>query len=114
MISLLAGKPNPSMFPITSLNITVRSPTDPTKEEKLELPDSLLAEGLQYGATAGQPELLNWLAGLQEYSHKRKAGEGWRVSMGAGSQDLIYKVRSLSLEVSRIDIAIIFRSSMQF
>lgn len=80
------------------MNISVRSPLDPSKEEKLELPESLLAEGLQYGATAGHPQLLNWLAGLQEYSHKRKVGEGWRISMGAGSQDLIYKVRSFCLK----------------
>ncbi|KLO07959.1 PLP-dependent transferase [Schizopora paradoxa] len=105
MLSLLAGKPNPSMFPITSMNISVRSPSDPAKEEKIELPETLLAEGLQYGATAGHPQLLNWLAGLQEYSHKRKVGEGWRVSMGAGSQDLIYKfVHSI---VNKGDIVLI-------
>ncbi|KAJ2917353.1 hypothetical protein MD484_g3074, partial [Candolleomyces efflorescens] len=35
--------------------------------------------------------LLDWLFGLQEYFHGRKRDEGWRISVGSGSQDLIYK-----------------------
>ena len=31
--------------------------------------------------------------GLQEHSHGRKRSEGWRVTIGTGAQDLIYKVR---------------------
>lgn len=92
IISFLAGKPNPSTFPFTSLSFTARSPTDPKEETTVTLGDSLLAEGLQYTPTAGISKLLNWLYGLQEIAHGRKRDEGWRLSVGSGSQDLIYKV----------------------
>lgn len=92
LISLLAGKPNPLTFPFTSLSFTARSPTDPSQEISLSLTPEELAEGLQYSATSGLPEFCNWLTGLQEHSHGRKRGEGWRVTVGSGSQDLIYKV----------------------
>lgn len=52
-----------------------------------------VSEALQYSATSGIPSLIEWVTGLQEISHSRKKGNGWRVSIGAGSQDLVYKVR---------------------
>ncbi|EEB87584.1 hypothetical protein MPER_15018 [Moniliophthora perniciosa FA553] len=57
---------------------------------------------LQYTDTKGIPGLVKWIDGLQEKMHNRKAtGEGWRVSVGSGSQDLIYKLPSyLQLEVA--------------
>ncbi|TFK49721.1 PLP-dependent transferase [Heliocybe sulcata] len=91
LISLLAGKPNASCFPFTSISFTARSPTDPSQQTNLELDKNELAAALQYGPTVGEPSLVNWVFGLQEYSHGRKRGEGWRVSIGAGSQDLLYK-----------------------
>ncbi|KAI0695366.1 PLP-dependent transferase [Cytidiella melzeri] len=91
LISLLAGKPNPTTFPLTSIKLTSRSPTNPGEEIVTEISGSVLEEGLQYGPTAGIPDLLNWLYGLQETAHGRKKGEGWRISVGSGSQDLIYK-----------------------
>ena len=48
---------------------------------------------MQYGPTAGLPSLQEWIYGLQEKMHGRKKGEGWRVTIGGGSQDVIYKVR---------------------
>lgn len=57
--------------------------------------------GLQYGDTAGIKPLREWLYGLQEFSHGRKEGEGWSVSVGSGSQDLIYKVRIECLLMAR-------------
>ena len=95
VISLLAGKPNPSTFPISNLQVTVRSPPDSTgnvKEDKIDINGSLLAAGLQYGSTAGYEPLVEWIEGLQKFSHGRAKGEGWRVSMGSGSQDILYKV----------------------
>lgn len=92
MISLLAGKPNAATFPLTSIKLTSRSPTDPSKEIETEINGKALAEGLQYGPTAGLPSLIEWVTGLQEREHGRKKGEGWRVSVGGGSQDVIYKV----------------------
>jgi len=92
LISMLAGKPNSSTFPFTSIQLTARSPTDPTKEEILTIGQKELEPALQYGPTAGIPSLLEWIWGLQEFAHGRKRGEGWRPSVGAGSQDVIYKV----------------------
>ena len=93
IISMLAGKPNASTFPFTSIQLTARSPVDPTKEEILTLGPKELETALQYGPTAGIPSLLEWIWGLQEFSHGRKPDEGWKPSVGAGSQDVIYKVR---------------------
>lgn len=94
MISLLAGKPNPDTFPITSVSVNVRSPIIGEKESTVQISGPVLEEGLQYTATAGIPSLVKWFTGLQEYSHGRKEGEGWRISMGSGSQDALYKVAS--------------------
>lgn len=94
LISLLAGKPNATTFPLTSIQLTARSPTEPGKEITTELNGQVLAEGLQYGPTAGIPSLIDWFYGLQENAHGRKKGEGWRISVGSGSQDVIYKVCS--------------------
>ncbi|KAF4614087.1 hypothetical protein D9613_007471 [Agrocybe pediades] len=91
VISLLAGKPNASTFPFTSLSFSARSPTDPTQESTLTIDGAELEAGLQYGDTAGLKPLLDWIFGLQEVFHGRRRGEGWRISMGSGSQDLIYK-----------------------
>lgn len=91
LISMLAGKPNASTFPFTSIQLTARSPMDPTKEEVLTLGPKELETALQYGPTAGTHSLLEWIWGLQEFSHGRKPGEGWRPSVGSGSQDVIYK-----------------------
>ncbi|KAE9406259.1 PLP-dependent transferase [Gymnopus androsaceus JB14] len=99
VISLLAGKPAPSTFPFTSLSFTAKDPTSETSETTITIPQDQLAPGLQYSDTAGIPDLLRWITGLQESVHGRKHDrngvgegvEGWRVSMGSGSQDLISK-----------------------
>lgn len=91
LISMLAGKPNASTFPFTSIQLTARSPTDPTKDEVLTIGPEQLETALQYGPTAGIPSLLEWIWGLQEFAHGRKRDEGWRPSVGSGSQDVIYK-----------------------
>ena len=90
VISLLAGKPNPATFPFTSLDFTVRSPVDPSKEVKYTLEGKELADGLQYANTDGLPKLCQWVYELQEKSHGRKKDDSWRVTVGAGAQDLIY------------------------
>jgi tryptophan aminotransferase len=93
MISLLAGKPNAATFPFTSLSFTARDPRDPDGPERtVRLSDAHLAQGLQYGPTAGFPPFVAWLAGLQAREHRRAPAERWRVSVGIGSQDLLNKV----------------------
>jgi tryptophan aminotransferase len=72
--------------------LTSRSPTNIGEEITTTVSGAALAEGLQYGPTAGIPDLINWVYGLQEIIHGRKKGEGWRISIGSGSQDVIYKV----------------------
>lgn len=96
MISLLAGKPNDVMFPFKSFSFTIASPTDPSQDRLVSLSGKDLSAGLQYGATGGLPRLVEWLMGLQERSHSRKSGEGWKLTVGSGSQDLIYKVEGSS------------------
>ncbi|KAF5326724.1 hypothetical protein D9619_004066 [Psilocybe cf. subviscida] len=75
VISLLAGKPNASTFPFTSLSFNARSPSDPDSETKLTIDGAELTQGLQYGDTSGLKGLLDWLHGLQGLSHGRKMDE---------------------------------------
>lgn len=91
VISLLAGKPNAAMFPFKSLSFNITSPTDPSQEQSISLSGKDLSDGLQYCDTGGLPRLQKWFMGLQALSHARKSGEGWSLSIGGGSQDLIYK-----------------------
>ncbi|KAF9037710.1 PLP-dependent transferase [Panaeolus papilionaceus] len=91
LVSLLAGKPNAKTFPFTSVSVNARSPTDADKETTLIIKGDELTTALQYGDTTGFKSLVDWITGLQEFSHGRKRGEGWRVSIGSGSQDLIFK-----------------------
>lgn len=101
LISLLAGKPNPSTFPFKSITVTAKSPSD-LEDVKLTLDGNDLAQSLQYGDTAGLKPLLDWIGGLQEVNHGRKGNEGWRISIGSGSQDLIYKVSPPGIQPIRI------------
>ncbi|KAJ3522241.1 hypothetical protein NMY22_g11975 [Coprinellus aureogranulatus] len=66
MLSMLAGKPHPETFPFEYIH-------------------------LGYGLTSGYPELQDWITKLVERVHSRSTSEGWRVSVGPGSQDLLYK-----------------------
>ncbi|KAJ3559075.1 hypothetical protein NM688_g564 [Phlebia brevispora] len=91
LISMLAGKPHTSTFPFTSLNFTFRDPADPASELPVSLSQEELELGLQYSPTVGIPALVEWCYGLQEIAHGRRKGEGWKLSIGNGSQDLIYK-----------------------
>ncbi|KAG8779759.1 hypothetical protein FRC12_023857 [Ceratobasidium sp. 428] len=110
MISMLAGKPNADTFPFTSFSFTANNPayykdmqttneplTSITSDSSapgqlhITIPPAQLATALQYGPTTGLPDLISWVYTLQAAQHKRYQGEGWRVSIGTGSQDLLYK-----------------------
>ena len=100
MISLLAGKPNAALFPFTSVQFTTPScAADGSASEQtlLKVEDDVLAMGLQYAPTSGVPPMVEWLTEFQEQEHARHRSEGWRVSVTAGSQDAIYKVRLVRL-----------------
>ncbi|KIJ51493.1 hypothetical protein M422DRAFT_776733 [Sphaerobolus stellatus SS14] len=77
---MLAGKPNPSSFPFTSISFTARSPMDPSSETACTIDGQELADALQYSSTSGIPRLLEWLTNLQTTFHGRQKGEGWRIS----------------------------------
>ncbi|TFK92678.1 PLP-dependent transferase [Polyporus arcularius HHB13444] len=104
VISLLAGKPNADTFPITSLQFTLRDPLT-NEEVPVSLSEDELARSLQYSGSKGVPDLLDWLIGLQEFSHGRKRGEGWDLAFGTGSSDLIYKAVNAILNSG--DVALI-------
>ncbi|KAG6811264.1 hypothetical protein H0H93_014487, partial [Arthromyces matolae] len=70
---------------------TAASPTEEGAEISARIDGDDLTQGLQYGATAGYEKLFNWFVGLQEFSHHRKKTDDWAITVGSGSQDLIYK-----------------------
>jgi len=101
VISLLAGKPNAALFPFTSVQFTAPSGADSdgsaSEQTLFKVDDDVLAMGLQYAPTSGIPPMVEWLTEFQEQEHARRRSEGWRVSVTAGSQDAIYKVRRIVL-----------------
>ncbi|KAJ7683649.1 TdiD protein [Mycena rosella] len=96
ILSLLAGKPNPTTFPFTSFSFTASAPPSEGGEGgeediALTLSGAELAAALQYGPTGGMAPLVDWLVELQHTVHGRTRGEGWTLSVGSGSQDLLSK-----------------------
>jgi tryptophan aminotransferase len=97
MISMLAGKPNPATFPFRYIHLGVCPPGTSPLDKSNPRTDNLVIEGedldaaLQYGTTDGMKELRDWLTTLVKTAHERSDDEGWRVSVGPGSQDLLYK-----------------------
>lgn len=100
MLSMLAGKPHPDTFPFEYINLGVRSPGSAPGEsvKDLKIDDEYLHAALQYGLTSGYPELNDWITRLAERVHSRNPNEGWRVSIGPGSQDLLYKAFNALLD----------------
>ncbi|KAG8982843.1 hypothetical protein FRB90_006512, partial [Tulasnella sp. 427] len=101
MLSLFAGLPAPETFPFQQITMTVGHPdaTDRDKSTTLTLDGEALAEALQYGDTPGIPKFVDWLCGLQERYHGRNLdGEGWSLSVGCGSQDVLSKAFSALLD----------------
>src|SRR5216683_3799385 len=96
VISLLAGKPNAALFPFTGVQFTIPFP-DGSEQMLLTVDNDLLSMGLQYAPTNGIPPMVEWLTEFQEQEHGRRSREGWRISVTAGSQDGIYKVRPASV-----------------
>ncbi|KAJ7074721.1 pyridoxal phosphate-dependent transferase [Mycena amicta] len=99
MISLLAGRPNPTTFPFESITMKLRptlagmpATNDDSDPLTITLEGEQLTAGLQYGLTAGAPNLIKWLEQFQTYAHKRLPNPAsWSVTVGSGSQDLMYK-----------------------
>ncbi|QRV87153.1 aminotransferase class I and II protein [Ceratobasidium sp. AG-Ba] len=110
LISLLAGKPNPQTFPIEDISLTVRSPAGPQPyqssasesaivRETLVIKNEDLATALQYTFTDGIPELRKLLSNFQTIEHGVNIDDvGLQLTMGSGSQDLLYKAFSSLLD----------------
>ena len=99
---MLAGKPNPATFPFDHISLGIKTPASSsstgcaTDVTELTLRDEDLTTALQYSFTSGIPELVRWVHGLMKEVHLGGATAGekdlsWRVSLGHGSQDLLYK-----------------------
>jgi tryptophan aminotransferase len=91
---VLTGNPNPTVFPLAGVTITAREPgiLGDAPLTTLEITPEHVAVGLQYGAVAGWQPFIDWLAELQYRQHGRSIKEGWRLTVGLGSNDMIYKV----------------------
>ncbi|KAG8213340.1 hypothetical protein J3R82DRAFT_11823 [Butyriboletus roseoflavus] len=79
------------MFPFESFSFTITDPSHSSQSIPVSLTGADLVSGLQYGPTAGLPRLNEWFVGLQERAHGRKRSEGWTLTIGNGSQDVIFK-----------------------
>lgn len=92
MISMLAGKPNPDTYPFANITMSIKSPNPADSSlTNVEIAGQDLTDALQYGSTAGVPALVDWLTNMAQKIHGLEPGDGARVSVGAGSQDLLYK-----------------------
>jgi tryptophan aminotransferase len=106
LLSLLAGKPNPTTFPIEQLTITLRSPTAPQPyqpgdpiSETITLKNDDISTALQYSLTDGVPELREVLGEFQLTEHGVVVDEvKYQLAMGNGSQDLLYKAFTAVLD----------------
>ncbi|ESP03599.1 hypothetical protein LOTGIDRAFT_224237 [Lottia gigantea] len=62
-ISMAGGRPNPSLFPINGVSISLSNGT------KLDIEPNLVQKALQYSATPGLSEMLDWIKMLQKNIH---------------------------------------------
>ncbi|KAF5341343.1 hypothetical protein D9758_016800 [Tetrapyrgos nigripes] len=91
-----AGKFHPETLPINYLNLTAQNPKftakDPLPNDiSLKINIDALVTGLHNREIGDISDLARWLGKLQHIMHGRSAGEGWRISMGSGSRELIYR-----------------------
>ncbi|KAK6179553.1 hypothetical protein SNE40_011883 [Patella caerulea] len=63
MISMAGGRPNPNLFPIKGVSISLRDGTT------VNIEPNLVQKGLQYSATPGLNEMLDWVKNLQKDVH---------------------------------------------
>eukprot|EP01064_Diplonema_japonicum_P003754 TRINITY_DN12444_c1_g4_i1.p1 TRINITY_DN12444_c1_g4~~TRINITY_DN12444_c1_g4_i1.p1 ORF type:complete len:437 (+),score=99.05 TRINITY_DN12444_c1_g4_i1:46-1311(+) len=81
MLSLAGGLPNPAVFPISGLSMTLQNGTT------IDVPPSQVTEGLQYSASQGMPKLLSQLHHLQQRTHNPP--HEVELIVGTGSQSLL-------------------------
>lgn len=86
MISFAAGVPNPKTFPFKSCSFTLKDGTE------IEFSPKQLDDALQYTATPGLPELLEWVVNHQISEFKPALDKSkWSCIITTGSQDGLSK-----------------------
>jgi len=89
MISLGGGMPNPTTFPIKSIQVEL------TDGGKFELQGESLENVLQYSGTRGMNPLLDHLHSLQTKEHGFAQPEPFEICVTTGSQDALSKAFDL-------------------
>ncbi|KAI9209309.1 pyridoxal phosphate-dependent transferase [Polychytrium aggregatum] len=84
MISLGGGNPNPTTFPFSKMSVTLRG------GEVIDISEADVQVALQYSATNGLPNLVQWLRDLQLLEHRPKL-QDFDICVGNGSQDVLTK-----------------------
>ncbi|KAI1452818.1 PLP-dependent transferase [Annulohypoxylon moriforme] len=87
MISLVAGKPNPEVFPFEKITISLKG----SKEDIILTQEDGLIDGLQYGLPGGNPNLVKWFEDFQSKLHGIDKSQGWTCCVGNGSQELLHR-----------------------
>jgi len=85
--------------------MNVRSPVPPFAATEITIDDDGIEEALQYGHTSGNPDLVRFFTEMQTRFHEREKNPSWRISVGAGSQDLLYK--ALQTLTNKDDIVLV-------
>ncbi|WWC91053.1 uncharacterized protein L201_005994 [Kwoniella dendrophila CBS 6074] len=92
----IAGRPNPSTFPFSSITLNLKPPLG-SEKSLVETPESITIDtedldiALQYSPSPGIKKLVEWAKDLQSTVHNKKKDDSWTVSFGSGSQDLMSK-----------------------
>ncbi|KAK7088516.1 kynurenine/alpha-aminoadipate aminotransferase, mitochondrial-like [Littorina saxatilis] len=98
LISMAGGMPNADLFPIHEASLTLRDGS------VLRIPPEQMKKALQYSATPGLPELVQWMKTLQKQMHNpptRGISDPQRqldVLITTGSQDGICKTMEACLQ----------------
>jgi kynurenine/2-aminoadipate aminotransferase len=91
MISLAGGMPNPSLFPIAGLRLTLRT------GQVMELPEAALKTGMQYAPTQGVAEFVALIKAMTAKEHNPPYA-AWDMVVTNGSQDALFKVFDVLLD----------------
>ncbi|KAI0896462.1 PLP-dependent transferase [Annulohypoxylon nitens] len=86
MISLVAGKPNPEIFPFKRITLSLKG-----SNAEVVLSEDGLIDGLQYGLPGGNPDLVEWFEGFQTELHGIERNQTWACCVGNGSQELLHR-----------------------
>ncbi|OTA98388.1 hypothetical protein M426DRAFT_258948 [Hypoxylon sp. CI-4A] len=87
MISLVAGKPNPEMFPFEKITLSLKG----SNQEIVLTQEDGLVDGLQYGLPGGNSDLVEWFEEFQSELHGIRRNQEWACCIGNGSQELIHR-----------------------